>query len=299
MHHYQPHSVELAWLRRRIWPAVLFGFVVNLLSLAMPFFCLLVFDKVLVSQSSTALGALILFFLPAFLSLGFIDNARRRYVAHLGEEFLARIATHRGPGSRQDHWPQAELALAQAFRGNLVTALVDLAWLPLPLAALFLLHPMLGLIGVSVLCTALPCSISLWRCRSGLPGQARRGPTGSQAGAFAPLLRSGGHDAKARASRLAGEDRRGAVFSRMQTTRTLAQALAVAAGVSLVMHQAVGPGAIVAGSVLVARTGQLCEQALREVGTLRAALGAWRWACRTQRTTATPPARKFRIARVA
>jgi ATP-binding cassette, subfamily C, bacterial exporter for protease/lipase len=132
--------------------------LVNLLYLTPAIYMLQVYDRVLLSQSTSTLLALsgLAFFL--LVLVGVLEGIRGATVAKLGEavEHGKAMAVYRAAFFRQlksandrPSQPVSDLqAIRVAFSSHAVVALLDLPWLPIFLAVLFFLHPVLGWFGV-------------------------------------------------------------------------------------------------------------------------------------------------------
>ena len=89
------------WLLRS---AVIFSFFVGVLSLTLPFFILLVYDRVLNSRSEATLVALMILAIVLIVGMGILDYARRRLFARFAAELQASLdeVSHQLAESRND-----------------------------------------------------------------------------------------------------------------------------------------------------------------------------------------------------
>jgi PrtD family type I secretion system ABC transporter len=144
-------------LRSFVLLAALTSFVLNLTLLAPALYMMQVFDRVFASGSLETLVMLAAITL-LFLTLGyFLDTVRTRALAWAGRSLdrklssaairdsLAQAAA--GPG-RMDTDALRDIAQLRSFlSGSGVLALFDAPWLPVYLALITLMHPLLGLTG--------------------------------------------------------------------------------------------------------------------------------------------------------
>lgn len=133
----------------------IFSFIVNLLMLTVPLYMLQIFDRVLASHSYDTLIYLTLIAMGALMVLGLLDIARSRIlirVSHWLDNQLSPFALIKSA----DETLQGGQYAAQSLRdigsirkflsGATIFALFDSPWVPLYLAVVFLLQPILGII---------------------------------------------------------------------------------------------------------------------------------------------------------
>ena len=140
-------------LRRALGAVALFSGLASLLALVPALFSIQVYDRVLASRSGDTLALLLavtLFALGIWVAL---DAARQRLLQHLAAELDLRLSPlvlrHAATASAGSSGPARDLQLLrQALGGPPLVALFDAPWLPLVLAALALLHPVLGAVAV-------------------------------------------------------------------------------------------------------------------------------------------------------
>ncbi|MBE7186174.1 MAG: type I secretion system permease/ATPase [Methylobacterium mesophilicum] len=132
-----------------------FSAFVNILYLTSSVYMLQVYDRVLASRSVSTLVGLSLLALAAYLLQGQLDGLRMRMLARIGAKFdealskrvfqvVARLPLIGAQGAETSS-PLRDLDQVRGFLGSLgPTALFDMPFLPVFLAATFMLHPMLG-----------------------------------------------------------------------------------------------------------------------------------------------------------
>lgn len=152
-----PLKASLRRARGTLLGVALFSCAVNILMLTGPIFMLQVYDRVLTSRSMATLVALFALTVMLFAFLGLFDFLRSRALSRTGFRLerdlmepvnrLWLMDGRRGPplGSR----PVQDLTtLRQFLCSNALPALFDLPWVPVYLAIVAMLHPMLGLLAL-------------------------------------------------------------------------------------------------------------------------------------------------------
>lgn len=134
-----------------------FSFFINLLTLAVPLYLLQIYAKVLPSRSMDTLLFLTGIALVAVIALGVLESIRRTIMAKMGTRFDNQLSEHLLNSSihRTIHKGRSsvnvmrELAgIRQFLCGPSIFPLLDMPWTPLFLFIMFLLHPLLGLVGL-------------------------------------------------------------------------------------------------------------------------------------------------------
>jgi PrtD family type I secretion system ABC transporter len=131
----------------------------NLLSLAAPLYMMHVYDHVLTSRSIETLVMLTLITGAAFAALCLLDALRSHIVASVGTWLDERLGacvigaglrmTLRNGGTVRTSDGLRDLTTIRGFlAGPAITPLIDAPWAPIFVIALFLLHPLLGWIGL-------------------------------------------------------------------------------------------------------------------------------------------------------
>ena len=134
-----------------------FSFFINLLTLVVPLYLLQIYARVLPSGNIDTLIFLTAMALAAVVALGLLEAIRRALLAKAGARFERRVSEHLLDSairraiakSRPSINALRDLATVRGFMGgSSVLPLLDLPWSPLFILILFVLHPVLGLIGV-------------------------------------------------------------------------------------------------------------------------------------------------------
>jgi PrtD family type I secretion system ABC transporter len=277
--------------------AALFSFCINLLFLGSPLYMLQVYDRVLASGSRDTLVMLTVALVLALATMAALDAIRASVLVRCGVGFDARLSARLmtaliDRGARSGGARQAELLrdldqVRQFLAGVAVLAIFDLPWMPIYVAVLCLLHPVLGLIalagGLGLLVLAalneLVTGPPLRRANEaalrsyGVTDSALRNAEVIQAmGMQAGLLARWQRDrSDMLSSQAVANDRNATVSALTKFTRLLLQSLILGAGAWLALDRAVSPGVIFAGSLLMGRALAPIEQL---VGAWKQLVGA-------------------------
>ena len=288
-----------AWL---LLATFVFSVFVNLLMLTGPLFMLQVYDRVLGSRSEETLLALFLLVVALFTLMAFLDFARGRILARFGARFQslldgrvfnAVLKRALFPCDRSE--PASGLrdleTLRSLFTSNVMTALFDIPWTPMFIAAIFLFHPWMGwlaafgsatLILITLLNNWLTNAKTLEAQSSslrahGLAEQVRRsaevvrsqGMSGSVAARWLEL-----RDTALRQS-IKSSDWTGLFSSFSKSSTLLLQSSMLALGAYLVLQGELTAGAMIASSILLGRALAPVQQALGQWAMVQRARGAW------------------------
>lgn len=289
---------QALWSQRGAWAVVLlFSMVVSVLLLTPTLYMLQVYDRVMVSHSELTLLAVSLITLFLFVAMGFADAMRARLLVRLGARLDGalneRVCT--AAFARSAREPEAQrtqpfadwMELRQFLTGPGILAFCDLPWALVYVAALFLLHPLLGVvaIGFAVIQAALAWlghhrtiapaeALSQAQAESNVYLQGKlRNAEALEALGMVPPLRQRWLVLHARAAKrhatLQGLTHRVTAWSKY--VRYAQQTASLATGAILVIHGDLTPGAMIAANVLMARALAPIDQL---VGVWRGLLGA-------------------------
>jgi len=136
-----------------------FSMIANLLMLTPTIYMLQVYDRVLSSQSELTLIAMSLLALLLFAIMAFAEWLRSRLLVSTGVRLDEQLSTQVFNASFEAHLSQSGASPSRAFgdliqirqflTGNGIFAFFDAPWAPIYMAALFFLHPMLGVLGIA------------------------------------------------------------------------------------------------------------------------------------------------------
>lgn len=298
-----PGLAELAQHRQpRLFAlAIIFSAAASLLMLTSPLYMLQVYDRVLSSRSEATLVALSLLIAFLFLLMGVFDHARSRLLARIGARlqdgldrrvFSAALdAASLDPDDANATAATRDLdALRQFWASPAISALIDIPWTPVYMAAIFLFHPILGWLAVAggavVFGLAILNQITTRRAiarstaasfhadrtadRMVTEGETIRalGMTGS---AFDRWQRTRGI---ALTEGLHASDIAGANATASRTFRLFLQSAMLGLAAWVVLRGELTPGAMIAASILMGRALQPVEQAVAHWSTIQRAAEA-------------------------
>jgi len=278
----------LAASRDVLRSVAVFSFLINLLMLTGPLFMLQVYDRVLTSGSLPTLVALSIIVALLYAYFGFLEFIRARLMVRLGRRVEERLrcrafdgvmeqALRQGPGQGQQAISDL-VTVRQYLSGQGPSAFLDMPWLVIYLAVVFLLHWLLGVMGALAAAAIFGLALLSERAARDAVGEAAK--------------------AQARAHRLAEESRRNAEVARalgMQDSlrrrwvksqgealdlhtiandaaggfgafgkvfRLLVQSGILALGAYLAIGHEISAGTIVAASIIMSRALSPVEQAV-------------------------------------
>ncbi len=271
---------------------VLFSFCVNLLALAVPIYLLQLYDRVLASRSIDTLVMLTGIVVVALAVLAILDAFRREMLARIGNWIDDRLqpmvlgAAFRS-ALRDDAATAAQVwrdltTLRTFFSSSAIVAILDAPWAPVFVVVLFLVHPILGMIGavaavfllalaiLNEVLTRAPiarASVASARGNHRLEAVLRNAEVTAAMGMMegaARLVRrdyAESKDEQSSASRCSG-----AILGLSRFGRQSVQILIMAAAAWMVIRADVSPGAIFAASLLLNRS----------LGPFENTIGSWR-----------------------
>src|SRR6202163_1153623 len=151
-----PVAHRLRESARRMVGIAVFSGVINVLMLSGSLYMLQVYDRVIPSRNVATLLGLSLMVLFAYLVQGYFDALRARMLCRVATLFDAGLqqSIHtalatlplRGVKPLLMQQPSRDLDQVRSFLSGMgPTAFLDMPWIPLFLAALFLFHPVIGM----------------------------------------------------------------------------------------------------------------------------------------------------------
>jgi PrtD family type I secretion system ABC transporter len=272
--------------------AALFSCGINLLYLSSPLYMLQVYDRVMSSGSHYTLIMLTVALALALVTMAALDMIRARVLVRCGVAFDARLSVRLmtalidrgvyGGGTRHAQLLRDLDSLRQFLTGSAVHAVFDLPWMPIYVAILCLLHPVLGLVALagSVVLLALAAINEMVTGRPlrraneaalrsyGFTDAALRNAEVIQAMGMQPGLlgRWDGDRREMLGCQAAASDRNAGVTALIKLCRLFLQSLILGIGAWLAIDRAITPGVIFAGSLLMGRSLAPIEQVV----------GAWK-----------------------
>lgn len=138
-----------------------FGVCINLLYLALPFYMMIVYDRVLFSFSHATLYALSGGVLISFLVMGLLDYFRLRILGQLGNKFAGTMlpfvvkSIHRGESMVPRQGYSRGLDDLEKLRSAVVHGKIfyflDLPWVLIYLCLLYIIHPLIGVVALAAI----------------------------------------------------------------------------------------------------------------------------------------------------
>ncbi|MEJ0059365.1 MAG: type I secretion system permease/ATPase [Terricaulis sp.] len=274
--------------RRHIGYVLGFSAAVNLLYLAPSLYMLQVYDRVLASGSLWTLVFLSFVLILCLGTLSYLDAVRGRILSALSRRLDRLVAPQllakgaQRPGSA----PSQLLREFDTFRGALTgapaLAVIDAPWTPIYIAVGFMIHPLVGLLGIFGGAILVAIAIA----NEAASRDALRTHEEASAAAYALLHNDSAHSETARAlgmqealmqrQLLARETvgraqsaagRSGAGYlAATKFARLALQSSVLGLGAYLAIEQQITAGGMIAGSILTARA----------FGPLEQIVGAWR-----------------------
>jgi PrtD family type I secretion system ABC transporter len=296
--------------------AALFSCGINLLYLSSPLYMLQIYDRVMSSGSQNTLVMLTVALLLALATMAALDAIRARVLVRCGIAFDARLAVRLMhalidravyTGSARHAQLLRDLdQFRQFLTGAPLHALFDLPWMPIYVAILCLLHPLLGVValvgavvllmlaGLNELLTGRP----LRRANEaavrtyGFTDAALRNAEVIQAmGMQGGLLGRWDDDRREMLGTQAiASDRNAMLTALIKFFRLFLQSFILGVGAWLAIDHAVTPGVIFAGSLLMGRSLAPIEQL---VGAWKQFVGARQAYRRVRALLDAEPARGF------
>lgn len=285
-------ALSLYALRREVVWIGFFSAIANVLSLAPTLYMLQVFDRVMISRSEVTLVVLTALLVLLAGAMAFAEWVRSRLLVRAGvrfdEElnmrvfkacFRARLVHEQG-GTAPAF---ASLTRVRQFlTGNGLIALFDVPWTFIYLAVLFMMHPLLGWVGLALLILLALVTMAIHRLTSAAERSSMRAANGAET-FFSVVQRN--REAVHAMGMLDGVRRRWADMYAQQARQHMSaharalkvqslsrflqlaqQSLILAVGAVLAIQGEITMGAMAASSLLMGN-------ALRPMGVL---VGSWR-----------------------
>jgi len=309
-----PFKGALGACRSSLGIAAVFSAIVNVLALVAPVYTMQVFDRVLTSRSSETLVYLSLMALVGLATLALLDLARSMILARVGaflERRLAPTAIRRSLENSLRDQPRNSDAVQdlsqvrQFLGGNAICAMFDLPWLPIYVIVAWMVHPVMGQLAVAGAATLFLVAVlneiavrdpakramqASRRMMRSVNTSFRNAEVVDAMGMHAPLMArwSDQIDEQQRWDRSAG-NRANTAVTMSKFLRMALQIVLMASGAWLVIHQEMTAGAMMAGSIIVARALQPVEQT---IGVWKHAMSAREAFRRLKAFFAEPPLRR-------
>jgi PrtD family type I secretion system ABC transporter len=282
-----------------VWPIMGFSLVSNLLLLVSPLYMLQVYDRILTSGSQDTLiwMTVIAVFLMAIYAAAEIGRRRicalaaERMEEELSERIFANFERRHDAGARLPNDLRVASRIRGFFANQTILPFFDLPFAPLFLAVMFIIHPLIGFLGLAggvILFTIAviaemsnratndAASQTSAQAFSLVNGLARQRSAIVSMGLSTPALSKWrATKEKAREYSLKATSHEGKFSSITRSGRQTLQILILGAGGALAVAQQVSPGAIVAGSIILSRALGPIDQIVGSWRGVAAAQSAW------------------------
>jgi ATP-binding cassette subfamily C protein PrsD len=275
--------------------------VSNLLMLAGPLFMLQIYDRVLSSRSLPTLTAFVLIIIAVYIFYAFVETVRSRMALRLanlvdhslgGKLFEASVRLRLAGGQASQLDPVRDGDNLRVFlAGSGPLALLDLPWVPIYLAVVFIIHPLLGwlAVGGALVITALMFANELVLRKPSKESTAainarQRQTDDSRTNAETVVAMGMLTDIGRRWTQRTGEmlatqrqttDRATLFSSITKAVRLLLQSLVLGLGAYIVIHGDMTGGLMIAASVVTSRALAPIEQTIAQGKQFITARQAW------------------------
>jgi PrtD family type I secretion system ABC transporter len=266
--------------KRPLIAAASFSGIINILLLSGSLFMLQVYDRVLPSHSLPTLLALFILIIFLYGFQASLEMIRARLFVRIGSQLDATLgklvfeaSVQEGLGAEGPKRSGSRFRDLEQLRGFLASggpaAIFDLPWTPVYIALLFLLHPILGFVGLGAI---IILSVLTWLAdRNASPHQGTAAAAVAEASSLAESARRnaetitpmGMTEALSRAwfsknrtasmATLASSDASGAIGAVSRFFRQALQSGVLAIGAVLVIRGEASGGVMIAASVLLGR----------------------------------------------
>lgn len=282
-----PLARALAACRGRFWLVGAFSGVVNLLQLTVSIYMMQVFDRVLATRNIDTLIFLTLIAVFALLVLAALEACRSVLMQRIASWIELRVAPDsferalegqlRGRPYRME--ALRDLAVCRGYLGSAGTlALYDVPWVPIYLAVIFMLHPVMGWIALGGAVLLFLLTLANEFITSGLMKEANTAAMRSQRRADAiarnaevidsmgmgPAVMARWKEGVAQMlpPQTAAADRAALILASTKFFRLAVQLAVLGVGAYLVLQQQLTSGASIAGSIIMGRALAPVEQVI-------------------------------------
>lgn len=277
--------------------AALFSFCINVLILTPSVYMLQVYDRVLTSRSETTLLMLTIIALGMMMVMVVLEMVRSRVLVRIGNRMDQRLngrlfqavyeRSLRVPLTSRTQPLNDLLTLRQFLTGQGLFAFFDAPWAPFFIVIAFLLHPLIGFIGLGgailLFAMAILTEVATRRPLEQANQEAMqanlfaennlRNAEVLEAMGMLPGIQKRWQERHSRMLTLQAlaSDRAGTISSLTKFIRIALQSLILGAGAWLAIEQIVTPGVMIASSIMLGRAFAPVEQA---IGMWKGLLGA-------------------------
>lgn len=258
---------------------VVFSMFINLLMLVPPLYMLQVYDRVLVSRSESTLLMLTIIVVMLFITMGLLELVRSRVLSRIGASIETRMSARVYEAMFRLSLVNPAMTHAQALEdlrnirvfvvGRALTALVDLPWVPIFIAILFVFHPLYGAFGIFAVAILLGLAfVNEWSTKGPLQESNSQAVLARTIAASqtrnAEVVQAMGLTERLRQrwmevydeyllNQSRAADRAGTWMTLSRNLRLLFQSLMLGIGALLAIKLEVTAGMIIAGSIILGR----------------------------------------------
>ena len=272
-------KVAIRQCSTRLFIVIFFSFFINILMFVAPLHMLQMYDRVLVSRSEVTLVALTFLAIGMLVIYGMLEGIRSKILVRISLQFDELVSSKLFDMIFETQILKPRLSGTQVIRdvdnirdfvgGVAIVSLCDAPWVPIFIAACFLLHPTLGFValGGAILVFVL-AALNEWRTRRPLSeanknainassyamGSLRNAEIIKALGMFAGIRKGwlGNRDNMLKHQSVAS-DRAGGIVAASRFIRMSLQVLMLATGGYLAIQDLITPGTMIAASIIMGR----------------------------------------------
>ena len=294
------HAVSAT--RSALIPAGIFSLFINALALVSPLYMLQVYDRVLSSRNLMTLLFLTILAVFLYFVYGSLEALRSRVLVRGGARFENVLRTPlfetafaamlgRKNGSVEAQPFRDADTVREFVTGSAILAFFDLPWVPLFVAAAFLLHPIFGWLAIGTAILTLIITLINEYSTKKLLHRATYASISAHADVSATLRNSEVMRAMGMAPGLkdrwsqrrdeqilwqaSASDRGSALMAGLKSFRQIVQVLILGIGGYLCLEGELSAGGIIAASIIVGRALAPIELAVAQWKVFQNARGAW------------------------
>jgi ATP-binding cassette, subfamily C, type I secretion system permease/ATPase len=297
-----PLNHAVAATRSALIPAGIFSLFINALALVSPLYMLQVYDRVLSSRNLMTLLFLTIIAVFLYLVYGSLEALRSRVLVRGGARFenvlraplfetaFAAMLGRKGGAAEAQPFRDAD-TVREFVTGSAMLAFFDLPWVPLFIAAAFLLHPIFGWLAIAAgILTLIITIINEYSTRK-LLHRATHASISAHADVSATLRnaevmramgmavglkdRWAGRRDEQIAWQAVASDRGSTLMAGLKSFRQVVQVFILGIGGYLCLQGELSAGGIVAASIIVGRSLAPIELAVSQWKVFQNARGAW------------------------
>jgi PrtD family type I secretion system ABC transporter len=297
-----PLNHAVSAVRSALIPAGIFSLFINALALVSPIYMLQVYDRVLSSRNLMTLLFLTILAVFLYFVYGSLEALRSRVLVRGGARFENVLRTPlfestfaamlgRKSGTVEAQSFRDADSVREFITGGAIISFFDLPWVPLFIAASFLLHPVFGFLAIgSGILTFIITLVNEYSTKKSLT-RATQASIAAHADVSATLRNAEVMRAMGMAPGLKerwanrrdeqiswqaiASDRATAIMAGMKTFRQIVQVFILGIGGYLCLQGELSAGGIVAASIIVGRALAPIELAVGQWKNFQNARGAW------------------------